>query len=56
MFPDPVLSQPVGMLYRCEDGVDRALTVGQLALRQRLNWQRIQDNFAAARAATEAAP
>ena len=56
MFPDAVLGQPVGMLYRCEDGVDRALTVGQLALRQRLNWQRIQDNFAAASAATEAAP
>jgi hypothetical protein len=56
MFPDYVMSQPVGMFYRCEDGVDRALTVGQLALRQRLNWQRIQEQFAAARARTEAAP
>jgi hypothetical protein len=54
MFPDAVLDRPIGMFYRCGDGVDRVLTVAQLALRQRLNWQRIGAAFAAAIAATEA--
>lgn len=53
MIPPYALSQPVGMLYRVSEGVDAELTIGALALRQRLNWQRIQANFAAAYAATE---
>lgn len=54
MIPVYALNQPVGMLYRVSEGVDAALTVAQLALRQRLNWQRIQANFATASAAVEA--
>ncbi|MDT7844921.1 phage tail protein [Streptomyces justiciae] len=50
--PDEALDQPVGMLYRVAPGVDVALTLNQLALRQRLNWQRIQQQFAAALAET----
>lgn len=52
--PADALSQPVGMLYRLDSGVDVSLTVAQLGLRQRLNWQRIQAHFAAAAAATAA--
>jgi len=52
--PADALSQPIGMLYRLDSGVDAALTVAQLGLRQRLNWQRIQRHFAAAHAATAA--
>ena len=53
MIPPYALSQPVGMLYRVASGQDLALTVTQFALRQRLNWQRIQANFADACVATE---
>ena len=54
MIPVHALNQQVGMLYRVSEGVDASLTIAQLALRQRLNWQRIQANFAAASAAVEA--
>ncbi|KRF46544.1 hypothetical protein [Terrabacter sp. Soil810] len=54
MIPESALSQPVGMLFRLESGEDAALTVAQLAFRQRLNWQRIQANFAASSAAVAA--
>ncbi|GAA0451827.1 hypothetical protein Aca07nite_56490 [Actinoplanes capillaceus] len=52
-IPESALNQPVGMLFRLESGEDRELTVNQLALRQRVNWQRIQANFAEAYAMTE---
>ncbi|MFI7481412.1 hypothetical protein ACH9EU_03235, partial [Kocuria sp. M1R5S2] len=52
-IPDYALNQPVGMYYRTDNDEDLQLTVAQLALRQRMNWQRIQANFAAAYAATE---
>jgi hypothetical protein len=53
-IPASALSQPVGMFFRLETGEDSdRLTVAQLALRQRKNWQRIQANFAAAYAATK---
>lgn len=54
MIPAHLLDQPVGMLYRVSEGVDVALTIAQLALRQQLNWQRIMDNFASALAAVNA--
>ncbi len=54
MFPAAVLSRQVGMLYRCDDGVDRNLTIAELALRQQANWMQIQNDFSAAYAATEA--
>ncbi|MCU1431515.1 MAG: hypothetical protein JWP95_620 [Actinotalea sp.] len=40
------------MLYRLGSGVDAALTVAQLGLRQRLNCQRIQRHFSSALAET----
>ncbi|QDG66683.1 hypothetical protein NIBR502772_11125 [Pseudarthrobacter sp. NIBRBAC000502772] len=53
MIPVYALTQQVGMLYRMDNREDLELTVAQLALRQRLNWQRIQANFAEAYTATE---
>ena len=53
MIPVHLLNQPVGMLYRVSEGVDVELTIGQLALRQRLNWLRIQRNFNDAHIETE---
>jgi hypothetical protein len=54
MIPVYALGQPVGMLYRMDNREDLELTIAQLALRQRFNWQRIQANFAEALAATAA--
>lgn len=45
--------QRVGMLFDAAPGELLDLTVAQLAVRQRLNWRRIEDNFDAAYAATE---
>lgn len=50
--PAEALDQPIGMLYRLDSGADATLTLRQLATIQRLNWQRIQRDFAAALAAT----